>query len=341
MKPVTIRDIARQLNLSITTVSRALDGYPDVSNRTRVRILETAAEMGYAPNQAARQLRRRKTDAIGYILSSYQARFSDPTIANTLSGLADEAAVHGVDLMVSIASPNSDQEKAIFKRLSRSQKVDGIILGRLRKEDWRVQFLDQEAMPFVGFARSSDAVDYPVLEGSYKYMLPRIIAHLKSEGYQRLAFIGGDADSVFHLDRLEGFKEGLEANQLTFFPDLVFTGNFASSAGYDAALQMLKNRFRPDAIVCISDETAFGVLHALRENKITAGRDIGVTGFGGISESAFSDTPLTTVEIPIYQIARQAVAILMSVIHKKKEIAIPEVPEPALIIRRSSLKGGT
>lgn len=341
MKPVTIRDIARQLNLSITTVSRALDGYPDVSNRTRVRILETAAEMGYAPNQAARQLRRRKTDAIGYILSSYQARFSDPTIANTLSGLADEAAVHGVDLMVSIASPNSDQEKAIFKRLSRSQKVDGIILGQLRKEDWRVQFLDQEAMPFVGFARSSDAVDYPVLEGSYKYMLPRIIAHLKSEGYQRLAFIGGDADSVFHLDRLEGFKEGLEANQLTFFPDLVFTGNFASSAGYDAALQMLKNRFRPDAIVCISDETAFGVLHALRENKITAGRDIGVTGFGGISESAFSDTPLTTVEIPIYQIARQAVAILMSVIHKKKEIAIPEVPEPALIIRRSSLKGGT
>lgn len=341
MKPVTIRDIARQLNLSITTVSRALDGYPDVSNRTRVRILETAAEMGYAPNQAARQLRRRKTDAIGYILSSYQARFSDPTIANTLSGLADEAAVHGVDLMVSIASPNSDQEKAIFKRLSRSQKVDGIILGPLRKEDWRVQFLDQEAMPFVGFARSSDAVDYPVLEGSYKYMLPRIIAHLKSEGYQRLAFIGGDADSVFHLDRLEGFKEGLEANQLTFFPDLVFTGNFASSAGYDAALQMLKNRFRPDAIVCISDETAFGVLHALRENKITAGRDIGVTGFGGISESAFSDTPLTTVEIPIYQIARQAVAILMSVIHKKKEIAIPEVPEPALIIRRSSLKGGT
>lgn len=341
MKPVTIRDIARQLNLSITTVSRALDGYPDVSNRTRVRILETAAEMGYAPNQAARQLRRRKTDAIGYILSSYQARFGDPTIANTLSGLADEAAVHGVDLMVSIASPNSDQEKAIFKRLSRSQKVDGIILGPLRKEDWRVQFLDQEAMPFVGFARSSDAVDYPVLEGSYKYMLPRIIAHLKSEGYQRLAFIGGDADSVFHLDRLEGFKEGLEANQLTFFPDLVFTGNFASSAGYDAALQMLKNRFRPDAIVCISDETAFGVLHALRENKITAGRDIGVTGFGGISESAFSDTPLTTVEIPIYQIARQAVAILMSVIHKKKEIAIPEVPEPALIIRRSSLKGGT
>jgi len=339
MKTVSIRDIARHLNLSITTVSRALDGYPDVSNRTRVRILETATEMGYVPNQAARQLRRRKTDAIGYVLSSYQARFSDPTIAETLSGLADEAAVHGVDLMVSIASPNSDQEKAIFKRLSRSQKVDGIILGRIRKEDWRVQFLFQEAMPFVGFAHSSDTVDYPALEGSNKHLLPKIVAHLKSEGYQRLAFIGGDADSVFHLDRLEGFKEGLEASQLPYHPDLVFTGNFASSAGYETALQLLKKQLRPDAIVCISDETAFGVLHALREKNIKVGSEIGVTGFGGTADSAYSDPPLTTVNIPIYQLARQAVATLMSVIYKKKEIAIPEAPEPELIIRPSSLKG--
>ena len=341
MKTVSIRDIAQHLNLSITTVSRALDGYPDVSNRTRVRILETATEMGYVPNQAARQLRRKKTDAIGYVLSSYHARFSDPTIAETLSGLADEAAVHGVDLIVSIASPNSDQEKTIFKRLSHSQKVDGIILGRIRKEDWRVQFLYKEAMPFVAFDRSSDAVDYPALEGSYKCLLPRIVAHLKSEGYQRLAFIGGDADSVFHINRLEGFKEGLEASQLAYYPDLVFTGNYASSAGYDTALQLLKNRLRPDAIVCISDETAFGVLHALREKKIIVGREIGVTGFGGTAESAYSDPPLTTVDIPIYQLARQAVATLMSVIYKKKEIAIPEAPEPALFIRRSSLKGAT
>ncbi|MEL7642746.1 MAG: LacI family DNA-binding transcriptional regulator [bacterium] len=341
MKTVSIRDIARHLNLSITTVSRALDGYPDVSNRTRVRILETAAEMGYVPNQAARQLRRRKTDAIGYVLSSSHARFNDPTIADTLSGLADEAAVHGVDLIVSIAPPDSDQESAIFKRLSRSQKVDGVILGRIRKEDWRVQFLHDEAMPFVAFARSNDAVDYPALEGSYEYMLPRIITHLKSEGYQRLAFIGGDADSVFHINRLEGFKEGLEANQLAYYPELVFTGNYASSAGYETTLQLLKNQPRPDAIVCISDETAFGVLHALREKKVKAGSEIGVTGFGGTAESTYSDPPLTTVDIPIYQLARQAVATLMSVIRKKKEIVIPEVPEPVLVIRQSSIIGAT
>jgi DNA-binding LacI/PurR family transcriptional regulator len=297
--------------------------------------------MGYVPNQAARQLRRRKTDAIGYVLSSHHARFSDPTIADTLSGLADEAAVHGVDLMVSIASPNSDEEKSIFKRWSRSQKVDGIIIGRVRKEDWRIQFLHEEAMPFVAFDHSSDEIDYPALESSYHYLLPRIIAHLKDEGYQRLAFIGGDADSVFHINRLGGFKEGLEASQLVFYPDLVFTGNFSSSAGYEAAQQLLKYQPHPDAIVCISDETAFGVLHALREKKIFAGREIGVTGFGGTTDSAYSDPPLTTVDIPIYQLARQAVATLMSVIHKKNEITIPEAPEPVLVIRQSSRKGVT
>ena len=341
MKPVTIRDIARRLNLSITTVSRALDGYPDVSNRTRVRILETAAEMGYVPNQAARQLRRRKTDAIGYVLSSSHPKFNDPLIAEMVSGFADEASTQGVDLMVSIASPNSDEEKSIFKRWSRSQKVDGIILTRIRQVDWRVQFLHEEAMPFVGFDQSFDNIDYPMLENSYAYMVPKIVEHLKDEGFRRLAFIGGDEESVIHYTRLQSFKESLESNNLEFFPGLVIPGDFSSACGYSAALQLLDMHPHSDAVVCISDETAFGVLHALHEKKIVPGKEIGVTGFGGILASAYSDPPLTTVTVPFYQSARQAVATLMALIHKEKEMPVQENLTPLLIIRQSSRKGVT
>ena len=96
--PVTIRDIAKKLNLSIAAVSRAMDGYPDISEETRQRVMETAHQMGYVPNRAARQLRRQKADAIGYILPSETPRFADPFFSEFLSGLGDETALHPFDL---------------------------------------------------------------------------------------------------------------------------------------------------------------------------------------------------------------------------------------------------
>jgi LacI family transcriptional regulator len=102
MRP-TIRNVAKKLNLSITTVSRALDGYDDVAERTRKLVIETAHEMGYAPNRAARQLRRQQTDTIGYIIPSNSAGFADPFFSEFIAGLGDEASVHNYDLLVTTA----------------------------------------------------------------------------------------------------------------------------------------------------------------------------------------------------------------------------------------------
>src|SRR4030067_356069 len=100
MNAPTIRDVARKLNISVTTVSRALDGYADVAGETRRLIIQTAQEMGYVPNQAARQLRRKRSDTIGYILPADKPRFSDPFFAEFIAGLGDEASAHGFDLLV-------------------------------------------------------------------------------------------------------------------------------------------------------------------------------------------------------------------------------------------------
>src|SRR3990170_272614 len=113
---ITIRDVARRLNLSTTTVSRALDGYDDVAEETRQLIIKTAQEMGYAPNQAARQLRRRRSDSIGYILPAETPRFSDPFFAEFTAGLGDEASAHGFDLLVSTAPPGSQVERQTYER---------------------------------------------------------------------------------------------------------------------------------------------------------------------------------------------------------------------------------
>src|SRR5512136_3069753 len=107
----TIRDVAERLHISITTVSRALDGYPDVAEKTRLQVIQTAHEMGYSPNKAARQLRRKRSDAIGYILPAFGAHFSDPFFAEFIAGLGDEAARQNVDLLVSSAAPDSESER--------------------------------------------------------------------------------------------------------------------------------------------------------------------------------------------------------------------------------------
>ena len=143
--PVTIRDLAKKLNLSITQVSRALGGYSDVSATTREKVIEAAQEMGYEPSYAARQLRRKRADAIGFILPTSSPRFSDPFYANFLAGLCDEAAEHHVELIVSSCPPDSSLEQSMYQHWFQSARVDGLVLNRVRIHDNRVEFLAKSA----------------------------------------------------------------------------------------------------------------------------------------------------------------------------------------------------
>ncbi len=130
--PVTIRDIAKRLNLSITTVSRALDGYDDVAESTRQRVIRTAREMGYAPSHTARQLRRSRADCIGYIFPTSGPHFTDPFFSEFIAGLGDEATSHNLDLLISTAPPDEPVEQQMYERWVHSRRVDGIVLSRMR-----------------------------------------------------------------------------------------------------------------------------------------------------------------------------------------------------------------
>ncbi len=162
--PINIRDVARRLSLSITTVSRALDGYDDVAEETRLLVVNTAQEMGYIPNRAARQLRRKRTDTIGYILPASAPQFSDPFFSEFIAGLGDEAAAQKFDLLVSTAAPGTDSEEALYLRWVQGREVDGYVLNRMRLEDWRVRYLSLQGVPFVCLERSLDAIEFVGVE---------------------------------------------------------------------------------------------------------------------------------------------------------------------------------
>ncbi len=341
---LTIRDVARKLNLSITTVSRALDGYPDVAEATRQLVTQTAREMGYVPNQAARQLRRQRADAIGFILPAATGRFSDPFYAEFISGLGDETAAHQVDLLVSTAPPNTPAEMQAYERWLHGRKVAGMVINRVRLQDWRIRYLSEARFPFVTMARSLDELEYASVEVDGRHWFKVLVDHLIELGHRRIAFVGASPDLKIHADRLAGFQDSLQAAGLVVDPGLVVSGDLTAEAGYWATMRLLGQKQAPTAIACIDDMTAIGVLHAAGElghpvgGRLAAG-ELAVAGFDGINISEHTRPPLTTVNQPVYHLARRMVAMLLDLVAGIPLAETRVKVDPVLEIREST--GGT
>ncbi len=332
---LTIRDVAKKLNLSITTVSRALDGYADVANDTRKLVIETAREMGYTPNRAARQLRRQKAETIGFILPAHARRFDEPFFAEFIAGLGNELSGKNFDLLVSNAA-DDEMEHRLYQRWVSSRKVDGFILNRVSQKDWRVQFLAREGIPFSALGMSQDGLNYPHIRIDGLEGFVELVRHLQQGGFSRFAFIGGRENLINHIDRLGWFKAALAVCGLPFDQGLVFSSDMTSTGGYEVARRLFALPRGPDALLCISDETAFGALHAAHERGLAVGRDIAIAGFEGVQDSRHTEPPLTTLDIPVEKIARQLVTMLLAKLNgetlERDEIVI----HPTLLIRAST-----
>jgi LacI family transcriptional regulator len=332
----TIHDVARHLNLSITTVSRALDGYDDVAEETRQRVLEVARELGYTPNRAARQLRRQRSDTIGYVLPTSAPRFSDPFFSEFIAGLGDEATAQNLDLLVSVAPPFTDIERQVYERWTHGRKVDGLVLNRMRLNDWRVQYLAQSGFPFVTQERSLDSLDYASVEVDGRFWVKTLVEHLFSMGHRRIAYVGASSELKIQADRFQGYEEALHDAGLGIEATWVIEGDLTAESGYRAGAQLLALPEPPTAIVCVDDVTAIGVMHAAHEYGRVIGQDLAVAGFDGIVGFEHTQPSLTTVNQPVYQIARRLVQMLATIITggilEEKHVQI----QPVLEIREST-----
>ena len=334
--PITIRDLAEKLKLSITTVSRALDNYDDVAEETRIKVIEAAHEMGYEPSFAARQLRRKRTDAIGYILPTTSPSFTDPFYINFLTGLCDEVSTHQIDLLITSCEPESEKERNQYRQWVQSRQIDGIVINRTRISDWRVEYLFQNKIPFVSLGKGITTADYPHINIDDTNGVRSLVKHLFQKGHQNIAFIGTTPELVVHADRYEGYLQGLRESNIAINPQLVVQGDLSEAGGYLAAKTLLSLPTPPTAILGCNDLTAFGVLRAAKEKGLYIGTELAVAGYDGIKETEFTNPPLTTLFQPTYEIARQLAKMLVMQIEgipiEQKTITI----EPKLLIRAST-----
>ncbi len=329
MNTARLKDLARKTGFSISTVSRALLGYKDVNPQTRERILQAAKELNYYPLQAGKQLRSGKTHTVGFLIPTYGKRFSDPFFIELLSGIGDMASTMDYDILVG-TSGRGDKEIEVYKRIVGSGRVDGLIITRTKINDERIFYLLETQTPFVVMGRVNNAPAVPFIDIDSKEGIKQLTEKLISLGHKRIALITSPDELIFTKYRNEGYREALMENGIEIDKELIEVGNLTQESGRKCALNLLKKRNRPTAIVAVNDLMALGAYSAIQQSGLTVGKDISVTGYDGISLAENAHPPLTTIEVPIYEIGKQLFEILFKIINHQKveysQILLPPKP---------------
>ena len=335
LMPATLKDIARQVGKSVTTVSRALHDYGDVSQKTKVLVRRVAEEMGYIPNITARQLQKQRTDTIGLILPVVNPRFSDPFFSELLTGIVKELTKNDFDLLVSSHNSSTD-ETELYLNFIRSRRVDGFVVIRTQRYDTRINMLRNHNFPFVAFGRVDGDTDFPLIDGDDALGTRKAVNHLVELGHTRLAFIAEPTNLTKAYHRVQGFRQALERHDLLIDEGLIIEGGFRQRSGKIMGEQLLNIPNPPTAIVTCNDLLALGVMRAAQERGITIGRDISITGFDDIVLAEYANPPLTTVHQPARQIGMMISNMLIKIINHENLEEKQIILQPELIIREST-----
>lgn len=333
---VTLRDIAHKLDLSITTVSRALAGYSDVAESTRQRVLQAAEEMGYYPNITARQLQAQRTDTLAFVIPTHGPRFSDPFFSELLAGIGNEAGRHGFDLLVSTQAPNSDAERETYRRIVHGRRADGVLVVRTRQNDERIHFLSEKRFPFVAFGRSDLNIDFPYVDEDSYAGIQFITQHMIDLGHRRIGFISAPHGLMFCKLRHDGYRRTLEENQVAVDESLIVHGDLTQRGGFKAAERLLGLPERPTAIIAANDLMALGTMSAAQKMGLAVGRDLSVSGFDDIPLAEHAHPPLTTVRQPIYEIGQRITRMLICLVQEETPCDTQVLLTPQLVVRNSS-----
>lgn len=333
-----LREFAKQLGLSATTVSRALSGYPEVAESTRRRVVEEAFRLGYQPNINAVRLVTGRAGAIGVVMG----RNSEFHFAEFMRGMAERLSQDEVDILVSpIANHGSDDEVELCRRLATSRRVDAIIVTSPKPNDARIRLLHELGVPFVVHGRSDIDVPHAWLDIDNEFAVYRSTAHLIDLGHRQIAMINGRPGFTFSLHRDAGYRRALEEKGIPFDPGLVVHGDFTDEIGYKHARSLLGREIRPTAFVAGSMMTALGIYRAARALELNIGKDLSVIAHDDVISflSAENLVPaLTATRSSMREAGKRCASMLMDILDKKVSNTCCELWTPELILRDSTTR---
>jgi LacI family transcriptional regulator len=292
----SLRNLASDLGLSITTVSRALDGYGDVAVETRERVKKAANAIGYRPNSAARRLRKGSSETIALVMPTEPGRFYEPVFVELLAVLGERLATRHYDLMLLAARPGADEQVA-YRRIIKDRRADACIIVRTRRHDERVTLLQEAGIPFVCHGRTETQVAYSFVDGDGEAGFREITNRMINRGHRRIAHLAAPDYFTFAELRARGWHFAMRATNLV--DDLKRTCLATEDAGEAAAAYLLAGSDRPTALICATDRIAIGAVRAVQAAGLLVGRDIAVTGHDNIHASGYTHPALTTMELDV------------------------------------------
>lgn len=329
-RPVSIRDVARRAGVSISTVSRALNNYDDISEDTYNRVIATAKELGYHPNRFARGLVTQKTNIIGFVLADHLVNpVMDLCSLEFMQGILGKAKTMGYN--VCLLSSNIDQPGDATRSLLEECFIEGVIFQATQMSESVARKLWEWRIPFVTLGkfdlRESDqwySVGSDDFGGGFQATI-----HLADLGHKRIGYIGEDHSfKVAGLqERFEGYRKALESRMLPYDESLVGYGDLTLESGYQTAMNLLKVEDRPTAIFAASDQMAIGAVKAAFSMGIDVPSQLAVVGFDDLETASFVHPALTTVRQHIRELGSIAAQMLIEALENRvpeaKHLSLP------------------
>ncbi len=330
----TLKDIGEELSLSVATVSRALNGFPEVSLRTRQKVRETADRMGYRPNRVAQRLVTGRSGMVGMVLKIKPDMTADEMFFEILTRLTAALSVRETDLVLAV--DQGTDPVAPYERMIERNILDGFILNAPQTNDPRIAFLRQRGIPFVVHGRAAPDADYAFYEIDNQAVSADAVDLLVALGHKSIALINGTLRHAYAADRLTGFKTAMARHGLR--PQATSEA-VIESHGYTKALAMLAAGTPPTAFLCASTQVAAGVVRATADRGLRIPRDVSIVAHDDAHSQVRAvdfDPPLTVTRAPLRDACEPLAELLLDVLGGKPAPECQRLIKAELIVRGST-----
>ncbi len=323
MSNITIYDVAREANVSMATVSRVVNGNPNVKPTTRKKVLEAIDRLGYRPNAVARGLASKKTTTVGVIIPDISSIF----YSELARGIEDIATMYKYNIILSNSDQNLEKELHLLNTMLGKQ-VDGIVFMGGNITDEHVEEFKRSPVPIVLAASVEEQGETPSVAIDYEQAIYDAVKLFIDKGHRDIAFVSGPMqEPINRSKKLQGYKRALEEAAIPFNEQFVAEGDYTYDSGMEALQSLMGLDRKPTAILSATDEMALGIIHAAEDQGLSIPDDLDIIGFDNTRLSLMVRPQLSTVVQPTYDIGAVAMRLLTKLMNKEPvEEHIVELP---------------
>lgn len=326
-KPATIKEIAKRLNVSISTVSRALHDHPSIGLRTKMRVQKLAEEMNYEPNLAAVSFKQGKTMTLGVILPNLGEEF----FSIAINGIEDVATKNKYTVLIGQSHDDVEREKKIVDTMRR-HRVDGIIvsLAKTTKEYDHFQQLKNYNIPVVFFDRIPDLPDAYSVMCNLENSSVELVDWLVNKGHKQIGFIKGPDTIVQSAHRQQGYQQALKKHKIKPEAAYIVTTDLTRKKTQDAMHKLLALKIRPTAVIAFNDYVALDAMQYARSQGVHINKDISFVSYANLPLTSYLDEPpVASVEQFPYQQAEKATSVLLQLINSRDTVS--DIPQKTVL----------